>query len=69
MSVVGGDFERLKRYNLAEIFQPTPKTVAASKEGLELPGDEGGAPGADVVGMGTTEPNSAPAFPNEVAAT
>lgn len=68
MSVVGSDFESLKRYNLAEIFQPTPKAVTAPKEGLELPGDEGGAPGADVVGLGTTEPNSAPVSPNKVAA-
>ena len=25
MSVVGADYERLKRYNLAEIYEPTPK--------------------------------------------
>ena len=25
MSVVGPDFERLKRFNLAEIFEPTPR--------------------------------------------
>lgn len=25
MSVVGGDFEQLKRFNLAEIYEPTPK--------------------------------------------
>jgi tRNA acetyltransferase TAN1 len=24
MSVVQGDFEKLKKYNLAEIFDPTP---------------------------------------------
>jgi hypothetical protein len=24
MSVVGGDFEELKKYNLSEIFEPTP---------------------------------------------
>jgi hypothetical protein len=24
MSVVGNDFEKLKRFNLAEIFEPTP---------------------------------------------
>ena len=27
MSVVGSDFEGLKQYNLAEIFDPTPKPV------------------------------------------
>ncbi|KAL8831410.1 MAG: hypothetical protein Q9191_000889 [Dirinaria sp. TL-2023a] len=25
MSVVGSDFEKLKRFNLAEIYDPTPK--------------------------------------------
>jgi len=25
MSVVSGDFEQLKRFNLAEIYEPTPK--------------------------------------------
>ncbi len=25
MSVVGSDYEKLKRYNLAEIYEPTPK--------------------------------------------
>lgn len=25
MSVVGSDYEELKRYNLAEIFSPTPR--------------------------------------------
>jgi hypothetical protein len=24
MSVVGNDFEKLKKFNLAEIFEPTP---------------------------------------------
>jgi tRNA acetyltransferase TAN1 len=28
MSVVGNEYEKLKRYNLAEIYQPTPKPVA-----------------------------------------
>jgi hypothetical protein len=27
MSVVGNDFEELKKFNLAEIYQPTPKPV------------------------------------------
>jgi tRNA acetyltransferase TAN1 len=29
MSVVGGDYDRLKRFNLAEIYDPTPKTGEA----------------------------------------
>jgi hypothetical protein len=27
MSVVGSDFEELKKFNLAEIYQPTPKPI------------------------------------------
>ncbi|KAI9871318.1 MAG: hypothetical protein M1830_003036 [Pleopsidium flavum] len=29
MSVVGSDFEKLKRYNLTEIYDPTPKAMTA----------------------------------------
>jgi tRNA acetyltransferase TAN1 len=29
VSVVGSDFDKLKKYNLAEIFEPTPKPAAA----------------------------------------
>lgn len=32
MSVVPGDFETLKRYNLAEIFDPTPKDETTKGE-------------------------------------
>lgn len=28
MSVVGSDYEKLKRYNLSEIYEPTPKPVS-----------------------------------------
>ena len=28
MSIVGSDFEKLKRFNLAEIYDPTPKPEA-----------------------------------------
>jgi len=28
MSVVGNDFEELKKFNLAEIYQPTPKPMS-----------------------------------------
>lgn len=27
MSVVGNDYEKLKRYNLSEIYEPTPKAA------------------------------------------
>ena len=38
VSVVDSDFERLKRYNLAEIFEPTPKEVVQQvKETLAEP--------------------------------
>lgn len=43
MSVVPGDFEELKRYNLAEIFEPSPKEQpkkAAPKE-IKEPAEEG----------------------------
>jgi len=30
MSVVGSDFEKLKRYNLAEIYDPTPNALEES---------------------------------------
>jgi tRNA acetyltransferase TAN1 len=30
MSVVGGDYDRLKRFNLAEIYDPTPKAGEAT---------------------------------------
>jgi len=26
MSVVGGDYDKLKRYNLMELYEPSPKT-------------------------------------------
>ncbi|CZT18669.1 related to P.falciparum dihydropteroate synthase [Ramularia collo-cygni] len=32
VSVVDSDFERLKRYNISEIFDPTPKAEIASKK-------------------------------------
>ena len=32
MSVVGSDYEELKRYNLAEIYDPTPPKQAQSRE-------------------------------------
>ena len=30
MSVVGNDFELLKKFNLAEIYEPTPRPVIAT---------------------------------------
>jgi hypothetical protein len=30
MSVVGNDFEELKKFNLAEIYQPTPGPVSTA---------------------------------------
>ncbi len=32
MSVVGHDFEELKKFNLSEIYSPTPKPVAAAMQ-------------------------------------
>lgn len=38
VSVVDGEYERLKRYNLAEIYEPTPRQVGegAAAEGAEV---------------------------------
>lgn len=33
MSVVGGDYDELKQYNLAEIYDPTPKLEAKTSNG------------------------------------
>lgn len=35
MSVVGGDYDQLKRYNLAELYSPTPKPQAPEKKESE----------------------------------
>lgn len=32
VSVVGSDYDKLKRYNLAEIFEPTPKPVVENRD-------------------------------------
>ena len=34
MSVVGGDYDELKQYNLAEIYDPTPKLNAKTSSGV-----------------------------------
>lgn len=58
MSVVDASFERLKRFNLAEIFDPTPKE--AIKESKETP-----LPSEDVTGVSGSI--SEPAASSEVA--
>jgi hypothetical protein len=40
MSVVGNDFEELKRFNLAEIYQPTPQSIS---DAMPPPQEIGGA--------------------------
>jgi hypothetical protein len=30
MSVVGNDFEELKKFNLAEIYRPTPRPISTA---------------------------------------
>lgn len=35
MSVVEGDYDQLKRYNLAELYSPTPKPQASEKKESE----------------------------------
>jgi tRNA acetyltransferase TAN1 len=41
MSVVGSDYDQLKRFNLAEIYDPAPKPEP--KEGLKEESKEGAA--------------------------
>lgn len=36
MSVVGSDFEKLKQFNLAEIYDPTPKPDAEKSNSTEF---------------------------------
>lgn len=36
MSIVDSDFERLKRYNISEIFDPTPKESADKIEKADV---------------------------------
>lgn len=33
MSVVGNDYDKLKRYNLAEIYDPTPRPKQSTEKG------------------------------------
>ena len=41
VSVVDSDFEKLKRFNLAEIFEPTPREVIqAAEKTLTEPAEE-----------------------------
>ncbi len=51
MSVVGPDFEELKQYNLAEIYDPTPKPNAEkSKPPPNTSAGENDLPSAPIVG-------------------
>jgi hypothetical protein len=45
MSVVGNDFEELKKFNLAEIYQPTPKPISTTTATPQMIGD---APPSDM---------------------
>ena len=40
MSVVGSDFDKLNRYNLAEIYDPTPKVPTAKVPTPKVPAAE-----------------------------
>lgn len=69
MSVVAGDYDRLKRYNLAEIYHPTPKpnendggiANASGSEGFSgvVAKDDAGPAVTDAVESSTLEPESA----------
>ena len=49
MSVVGSDYDELKQYNLAEIYNPTPKLAAKMSNGAASEvGDRDDNPPSDV---------------------
>ena len=57
MSVVDSSFEQLKRFNLAEIYEPTPKDVVREvREKLVQPGDMTGEQPAAVSTSAVEEP-------------
>jgi hypothetical protein len=59
MSVVGADWENLKRYNLAEIYQQTLKPLAdlsGKKETQATPGRVSTDEAQHVADEGTTKP-------------
>ena len=41
MSVVGSDYDELKQYNLAEIYDPTPKLEIKTSSGARAKVEEG----------------------------
>ena len=55
MSVVGSDYEQLKRFNLAEIYDPTPRPI---KETVEAATDDVGA--SDVLENTNTKSSTVP---------
>ena len=51
MSVVGGDYDKLKQYNLAEIYDPTPKVKPETSNGAAAKMEDN--PSSDVAAKGS----------------
>ena len=52
MSVVGGDYDELKQYNLAEIYDPTPKVKPETSNGAAAKMEDNASSGMAVKGSG-----------------
>lgn len=48
MSVVGGDYDRLKRFNLAEIYDPGPKTEPKGEGKVDAKDSSAGDQGSGI---------------------
>ena len=61
MSIVGSDFEELKQFNLAEIYDPTAKPSAEKNKSISTPSAEKSDPPRDSIfrsGDSTATPTS-----------
>lgn len=55
MSVVGSDYDKLKRYNISEIYSPTPRPQPKQKESKEAEHVEDAKQSKDSVETGQSE--------------
>lgn len=56
MSVVGSDYDELKQYNLAEIYDPTPKLESKTSSGARAKAeDKDDKSASDVAGEQTRD--------------
>ena len=52
MSVVGSDYDELKQYNLAEIYDPTPKVKSETSHGVPAKMEDNTSPDVAAKGFG-----------------